>query len=272
MKIDRAAFFAAVRASFGTLNQAKVDGFNAILKAWEERYTARTPLTQLAYCLATPWLETAGTMQPIREYGNTAYFTKLYDVRGKNPVRARKMGNTQPGDGAKFRGRGLVQLTWKANYEKATKVLQALGVLKADESLVKDPELACRPDVAVALLFEGMEQGWFTGVTLDKTIDAHDDEGDGDEFADFVKARRIINGTDKAEKIAGFALKFLEALIVAVRHEDSVRPAPVPAPEPIVVPTPAPIVVSLPQSAPAPAEKPKGFLAALAALFRPASA
>jgi len=61
-------------------------------------------------------------------------------------------------------------------------------------------------------MFEGMEEGWFTGVKLDDVID---DKIDGDEHADFIRARRIINGSDRAEKIAGYADQFLAALKAA---------------------------------------------------------
>jgi putative chitinase len=68
------------------------------------------------------------------------------------------------------------------------------------------------PGIAAAILFIGMEEGWFTGIDLD---DAIDDAVDGDEFADFVRARRIVNGTDRAEKIARHAVAFLSALTAA---------------------------------------------------------
>ena len=50
------------------------------------------------------------------------------------------LGNTQPGDGARYKGRGFIQITGRANYTAASK---ALGI-----DLVKHPELAERPDIA----------------------------------------------------------------------------------------------------------------------------
>lgn len=46
-----------------------------------------------------------------------------------------KEGNTSPGDGPKYKGRGLIQLTWKSAYEKY-KNYSGIDV-------VKDPELLC---------------------------------------------------------------------------------------------------------------------------------
>ena len=50
------------------------------------------------------------------------------------------LGNTQPGDGALYKGRGFIQITGRANYTAAGK---ALGI-----DLVNHPELAERPDIA----------------------------------------------------------------------------------------------------------------------------
>ncbi|MDD5384797.1 MAG: C1 family peptidase [Gallionella sp.] len=55
-----------------------------------------------------------------------------------------KLGNKNPGDGARYRGRGYVQLTGRENYEKFGKVL--------DISLADNPDSACAPEVAACLL------------------------------------------------------------------------------------------------------------------------
>lgn len=57
--------------------------------------------------------------------------------------RIKGLGNTQPGDGARFKGRGLIQLTGRANYH----VFGALLALPLEEN----PELACDAAVAVQL-------------------------------------------------------------------------------------------------------------------------
>ena len=62
-----------------------------------------------------------------------------------NRVYANRMGNGNEasGDGFKFRGRGLVQLTGRANYTQCSKDLFG------DDCLVQNPDLVCEPEYAV---------------------------------------------------------------------------------------------------------------------------
>jgi putative chitinase len=190
------AFFAALKASRilgSTLEQSEVDGLNVLTTAsgdagWGPKFTA--------YALATAYHETAGTMQPIRERGGPQYLTNAYDVRGDNPARAKRFGNTTPGDGVRYCGRGYVQLTWRLNYDKLGNLL--------GYPLAGNPDLAMRPDIAAQILVRGMADGLFTGKKLADYIT--------NAKCDFIGARRIINGTDKAAKIAGHAETFLAAL------------------------------------------------------------
>lgn len=206
--IDRKAFFDTVRAApfSGKLTPSQVSGMEAILGEWERR--GLTDLRQLAYMLATAFHETAFKMQPITEYGNKAYFNK-YDGR-------KDLGNTVPGDGYRFRGRGYVQLTGRRNYQLAS---TKLGV-----DLVANPERALEPIIAAQIMFVGMAEGWFTGKKLFDYFNGK---------TDWVNARRIINGTDKAETIASYARAFHGALTKA-QSADPVPPPPVlPVPDPL---------------------------------------
>lgn len=197
---DEEAFFAAVRGSKAlgpTLSADEVDGCKAILSAcrnagWGAAWTADA--------LATAVVETAGTMQPIKEYGGTAYFRRMYDIEGSRPAKARELGNLKPGDGARYAGRGYVQLTGRANYLKAGK---ALG-----HDLVGNPDAALDAGIAAAVMVQGMEHGWFTGRSLATYLRA----GAPGTLAQFKEARRIINGQDRAAEIAGYALEFQRAL------------------------------------------------------------
>lgn len=190
-------FFDSVRAGIlgPTLDTSEVSGCDAILEAM-----SGLPIAWTAYALATAYHETAGTMQPIKEYGGANYFTRMYDVTGEKPDRAKRMGNTTPGDGPRYCGRGYVQLTWKQNYAKAG---SKLGV-----DLVGNPDRAMAPDIAAKILRHGMREGWFTGKSFQSFLPA---QGLANHEA-FGAARRIINGTDKAARIAGYAVQFQTAL------------------------------------------------------------
>jgi putative chitinase len=192
--MNRAIFFAEIRKTLFPrgLDQSQVDGVNAILDAVEKAHTwADAPM--LAYPLATVFHETAKTMQPIEEYG-----------RGHGHPYGRPTGPFHK----IYYGRGLVQLTWLAGYTKATVQLRAHGVIGADVDLVKNPELALRPDIAAAVLIYGLTEGWFTGKKLADYIHPSG-------YADYVNARRMVNGTDKAVMIAGYARDFEKAIRAA---------------------------------------------------------
>ena len=180
-------FYAECRKTMGKLDQTQVDTMERLMQA-----ASHWPAPWLAYAFATAWHECR--MRPITEWGNRAYFRK-YDI-GRL---ARALGNTpqEDGDGYKYRGRGLVQLTGYANYKNAGRELNL--------DLVGNPDLALRPDVATRILVWGMEGGEFTGKGLRDYIRTG-------SFTEYVNARRIINGTDKAQKIARYAQAFAVAL------------------------------------------------------------
>lgn len=196
MSIDRKFFYDTVRNSLfgGKLEAHQVHGIDAIINEWE-RDTSNTDRRRLAYMLATVYHECAQTMQPIVERGQRAYFVK-YDPGTKL---GRQLGNTVAGDGYKYRGRGFVQLTGRANYKKAGEKLVI--------DLLNDPDAALDLPVATKIMFAGMAAGWFTGKKLG-------DYFAQDKKADWVNARRIINGVDKAVTIADYANKFYAAIKV----------------------------------------------------------
>ena len=165
-------FFDHVRRFFGPLSQHQVDGFMVILNA-----TLSLPMRHRAYILATVFHETAKTMQPIAEYG-----------KGKGKPYGKPAGP----HGKAYYGRGYVQLTWLANYQKAA--------LATGRDLVANPDLAMEPDIASVILVRGMTEGWFTGKKLS-------------DFTSYTAMRAIVNGTDKAALIAGHAEVFEDALI-----------------------------------------------------------
>jgi putative chitinase len=210
-------FFEQVRATTlfgGTLSQRQVDGINAILAAW--RTLGDGDDRNLAYILGTVYREAGRDMYPIEEFG-----------KGRGHAYGVPTGPWH----LVYDGRGDVQITWEANYVKATAELHKRGMF-LDVDLDKNPELALRPDIAAAVLVLGMLEGWFTGRKLSDYITA--------TACNFVSARAIVNGTDVAPLIAGYANTFLAALTAVASAAPS--PATVPAVPypPLAKPTPLP--------------------------------
>jgi len=104
-----------------------------------------------------------------RELGNSAYFNK-YDIQFSKK-KAEELGNTSPGDGAKYKGRGLIQVTGKFNYAACGK---ALGI-----DLVNHPEILEQP------LYASQSAGWYWG---SRNINAAADEDN------IVKITKLVNG------------------------------------------------------------------------------
>lgn len=189
--INKESFYKKIRvALFDKLTQSQVDGMEAILTEWERG--RESDLRPLAYMLATVYHETAKTMQPIKEFGGDAYFVRRY---WENKKVANQLGNKSAADAINMCGKGFVQLTGRRNYELASK--------KLGQDFVKNPDSVMELENATKILFKGMAEGWFTGRKLSDYIGLK---------CDFVGARKIINGTDKASTIASYANGFLTAL------------------------------------------------------------
>jgi len=197
--IDRSEFFRRVRGRpfCGRLIVGEVTGCETILDHWENGH-GREDDRWLAYLLGTAFHETAGTMAAIHEYGGAAYFERRY---GPQTMVGRALGNVEPGDGARFHGRGFVQLTGRANY--------ADWSMRLDLDLLAEPDLALRPDIAARILIDGAILGTFTGRRLSDYF--------GETANDWFGARRIINRLDRARDIAALAKQFWAAIV----HEDS---------------------------------------------------
>jgi len=143
-----------------------------------------TNKAQIAYILATATHE-SGAGAHMEEFASG----RAYEGR-------RSLGNTQPGDGVRFKGRGYVQLTGRRNY---TDWSRRLGM-----DLVSNPRAVENPQVAAKILVGGMMQGTFTGRGLGSYIN--------NQKTDFVNARRTVNGTDRAGHIGDIARRLMGAM------------------------------------------------------------
>lgn len=200
MRIDRRIVFAGLRNAVfgGRLSRAQVEGVEAVLTRFSARGWADP--RWLAYMLATAHHETGGTMQAVRET-----FAATDDEAVARLERAWRAGKLptvrmpywrRDAAGRSYYGRGLVQITHRENYQKMSRVT---GL-----DLVAEPDLALRLDVAATILVVGMTEGLFSGVRLADTF--------AGTKADWTGARKIVNGTDRAKKIAVTARTFDAAI------------------------------------------------------------
>jgi predicted chitinase len=133
--------------------------------------------TELAQFLAQVKHETWDFLRLEEVPKGDNYFLKRYDKKYA-PRIARILGNTQPGDGEKYYGRGFIQLTGRYNYDRAGK---ALGI-----DLVNDPGLAADPKIAAKIAV------WYWNTRVKPKVD---------DFSDTEIVTKYINpgllGLDK---------------------------------------------------------------------------
>lgn len=138
--------------------KAKADQYAPLLNSAMLEFEINTQLRQASF-LAQIGHE-SGQLRYVREIASGAAYEGRKDL-----------GNTQPGDGVRFRGRGLIQVTGRANYTAAMMAL--------DIDCVEHPELLELPINACR------SAGWFWKTHgLNELADA------GDQ----VKVTRRING------------------------------------------------------------------------------
>lgn len=172
-------FFDSYRREFGPLKS--VDQVKAIENflnfIFEDPFIL--DIREAAYMFATVKHETADTYLPVKE----AYW-KDERWRAKN-LRY-----------FPWYGRGYVQLTWETNYKKAQRELKI--------DLTTNPDVVMDPQISYQIMSQGMRNGWFTGKALSNYIT--------DNSTNYIGARYIINGTDKASLIAKYAEEFEKCL------------------------------------------------------------
>ncbi len=164
----------------GNMTDLQTASVEAILK--ECQIQGVTDKRQISYILATAYHECHNPkhpelrLTPMKEFGGEAY------LRSKRYY--------------PYYGRGFSQLTWDYNYKKEAK---RMGL-----DLINNPDLMLDLNTAANSHVYCMRMGTYTGKKLSDYITP--------SKLDFVNARRIINGIDKAAQIAGYASRFAKSL------------------------------------------------------------
>jgi putative chitinase len=131
----------------------------------------------------------SGNFQFLTELGADSYFQK-YEGR-------RDLGNTQPGDGLKYKGRGFIQITGRDLYTQAGAYL---GI-----DLVNQPQLAADPATAAKLVL-------FFFFQFKKSRTA------GVDWSDVTAVTRIVNGgtnglPDRVAKFSAYQQKYTNGIV-----------------------------------------------------------
>ena len=147
---------------FGDRIHAMMPGINVTC----ERFQINTPL-RIAHFFGQI-LHESGGLRWMRELWGPTDAQKRYEPPSSL---AKDLGNTQAGDGKRYMGRGVIQLTGRANYAKFS---QAMGI-----DFLSNPDLVASPEYAVTAA------GWFWEM---RKINRHADEDD------LIRVTRLVNG------------------------------------------------------------------------------
>lgn len=141
----------------------------------------------------------------------TAHFSTLEEIASGDAYEGRvDLGNAKKGDGRRFKGRGYVQITGRANYAGMS--------LPVGRDLVADPTAASKPEIAALIICFGMMDGSFTGLSLPTFVNA--------SKVDYINARKVVNALDRAEEIAARADRYLSVIREANNRPLSSIPKP----------------------------------------------
>ena len=191
--VDYVKFVTRYKRIFGEkLTESQIQGIGELLTLIRAD-TFINDLRWVAYMLASVKHECANTWKPIRERGSVEYFIRRYWTNEK--IR-QQLGNLSEQDAVRYRGRGYIQTTGRRNY------IVLGSYLTVD--LINNPLRLLEPTISYCAMSMGMRNGFYTTKRLADYINSTE--------CDYVKARRIVNGNDKANIIADYAVRFEKIL------------------------------------------------------------
>lgn len=181
-KVNSDTWLASIAKVLNTrLTRAQGDAIRLIVKKCDEGGVSDP--RQVSYVLGTVYHE--------------CRFRSIREIRAKPGTPIYNMQERYWHTG--YYGRGFCQLTWRKNYQKFSPIV---GL-----DLVKNPDEVLRPEVGAKILVFGMRDGLFSGVGLDKYFPPAPAE------PDWLNARKIVNGTFQADRVAMAAKKIFSLLV-----------------------------------------------------------
>ena len=181
-KVNSDTWLASLAKALNTrLTKAQGDAIRLIVKECDEGDV--NDARQVAYVLGTVYHE--------------CRFRSIREIRAKPGTPIYNMQDRYWHTG--YYGRGFCQLTWKKNYQKFSPIV---GL-----DLVKNPDEVLRPEIGAKILVVGMRDGLFSGIGLEKYFPPSPTE------PDWMNARKIVNGTFQADRVAAAAKKIFSLLV-----------------------------------------------------------
>ena len=178
--------------------------FERILNLWAH-FDQQKNIKRLAYILATVIHES--------KLGHS-YWT-VERTSGLQYEDRDDLGNTQTGDGPRFKGRGPVQITGRHLYQKLSNDYNRF--YNPDINLISSPSIAATDvNVGAFIAVYGMLEGRFTTRKLSRYINSNE--------TDYYNARRTVNSTNRASHIKSIA-ESIENLIeqsITLHYNDTV--------------------------------------------------
>lgn len=156
-----------------------------------ERFADALNAAMDAYQINTPSRQAAFLAQVAHESGSLRYTREI--ATGDNYEGRKDLGNTRPGDGRRYAGRGLLQITGRTNY-----YLCSSALFGDPGILLEDPEQLELPSHAA------MSAAWYWGT---RGLNALADAGDFDGIT-----RRINGGMNGATERRGHYVQAIRAL------------------------------------------------------------
>jgi predicted chitinase len=181
---------------FGKLTEQKHKAIEFVLHKLEQSSIQQQK--QQAYILATLFIETAQTYEPVIEgyWLKPNRVQKLFNYYTVHNSKALATIFPNGVNGTNYVGRGFVQITHDFNYK-------TFGD-KLNIDLLHNPDKALEPEIAWNIAELGMTKGLFTGKKLDDYFN--------EEETDWLHARRIINGLDRHIEISEIAQKIYHCI------------------------------------------------------------
>lgn len=142
------------------------------------------------FSIDTPSRQAAFLAQLAHESGELRYTREL--ANGSAYEHRADLGNTEPGDGVRFKGRGLIQVTGRLNYAQCAAALD-LDLL-AHPELLEEPVNACRSAAwfwASRALNDLADRGDFERITRRVNGGLNGEES---RLAYWARAKQVLNG------------------------------------------------------------------------------